>query len=158
MDSTSGVKTARKSPLRSQIQNSARTDAQPRRSFSALRSTLSALRFCLSDIPTTLRIIRVEVRSCCDRTGAGCDKGKSESGRSYPVIALGPMYEETPDGHFQHCRETLSRIEGIEEISAKYPWAGAGDVMPFLAGWQAAMRYARRNGDTLHRDKVQSLP
>jgi len=44
------------------------------------------------------------------------------------------MYEEIPDGHLQLCRATLARIEGIREISAKYPWASAGDVMMFLAG------------------------
>jgi hypothetical protein len=66
------------------------------------------------------------------------------------------MYEEIPGGRLQLCRETLSRIAGIEEISAKYPWASAGDVMLFLAGWEAATQYAQHNGDTLHRDKVQS--
>ena len=57
---------------------------------------------------------------------------KRAAGNQRPVVivGLGPMFEALPNGHLLLCRETLSRNEGIETMSARFPWVSAVDDLP----------------------------
>lgn len=119
---------------------------------------LSAVTFFLSHTATLLRIARAEVRSCRGRIGVLCGSGKRQSGEWYltSILDLGPMFEDGPDEHLQLCRDSLARSEGIVKISAKYPWASAGDALLFLEGWEAARQWERGKADTLCKEKAES--
>jgi hypothetical protein len=155
----SGIKTERKSLAHSQVQSSAQTHAQPRRLYSALRSTLSSLRLFLLSIPAvpSLRIIRAEVRSCYGRICVLRDRNRESRDSYLTILDLGPMCEAGPDGHLQLCRESLYRSDGIVKIFAKYPWASAGDGLLFLEGWDMARQCARDKADIARREKTESF-
>ena len=58
------------------------------------------------------------------------------------IVGLGPMFEALPNGHLLLCRETLSRNEGIETMSAKFPWVSAVDELLILEGWEMGKQFA----------------
>jgi hypothetical protein len=49
-----------------------------------------------------------------------------------------PAYRRLGSGQWVESQETLDRIQGIEAMRAKYPWASTGDELMYLAGWSRA--------------------
>ncbi len=150
--------TAEKTPLaRSQTQNSAQTHGLPHSVYAAWRTALSVLRFYLLDNAHFLRIVHAEVRSLRVRICVLRDK-KRAAGNQRPVVivGLGPMFEALPNGHLLLCRETLSRNEGIETMSAKFPWVSAVDELLILEGWEMGKQFALGIMGTACRDTEQA--
>lgn len=150
--------TAEKTPLaRSQTQNSAQTHGLPHSVYAAWRTALSVLRFYLLDSANFLRIVHAEVRSLRGRICVLRDK-KRAAGNQRPVVivGLGPMFEALPNGHLLLCRETLSRNEGIETMSAKFPWVSAVDELLILEGWEMGKQFALGIMGTACRDTEQA--
>src|SRR6266851_3546887 len=123
----------------------------------AFRTALSVLRFYLLDNAHFLRIVHAEVRSLRVRICVLRDK-KRAAGNQRPVVivGLGPMFEASPNGHLLLCRETLSRNEGIETMSARFPWVSAVDDLLILEGWEMGKQFALGIMGTACRDTEQA--
>jgi hypothetical protein len=72
------------------------------------------------------------------------------------IVGLGPMFEALPNGHLLLCRETLSRNEGIETMSARFPWVSAVDDLLILEGWEMGKQFALGIMGTACRDTEQA--
>lgn len=80
----------------------------------------------------------------------------SEKRLGYAATGCGPLYEEEPSGHLALSRRTISRMNSIEALCAKYPWAREADLMLVLEGWDMGSGFAQYNADTEDRDTETS--
>lgn len=71
---------------------------------------------------------------------------KTSAGRL--PLDLGPMYEETPNGEFVPCKATHARMQYIEFVLARYPWATAADLLLALDGWDKGTESQSHTSDT----------
>ena len=92
-----------------------------------------------------------ETRSLLGRIRTPHGRRKGPAG-----ICCGPLLEEQSDGHLLLSRSTNARSESIEAIYSRYPWAGEGDVMLVLAGWDMGSEFARRTSGTKSMDTGMS--
>jgi hypothetical protein len=68
----------------------------------------------------------------------------------------GPLYEVAPSGQLRLSLETTARIQGIEALTAKYPWASEADWMLALEGWEMGRGFSRCNAGTTCTDTETS--
>ncbi len=102
------------------------------------------LRF-LSGIASNARILRAELGSLIHRMRALRDKN-SQHRVSLASADVGPLFEwEETGAHLRPCRETYARIQSIERMLSKFPWASAGDTLLFLEGWEMGKQFALGN-------------
>jgi len=62
-------------------------------------------------------------------------------------VSLGSSYERAPTGYLFPHRRTHARISGIENLLAKYPWAGLVEETIFLEGFDKGEEFARHPTD-----------
>jgi hypothetical protein len=78
--------------------------------------------------------------------------------RSEPVD-LGPMFEESPAGEILPCTATIARIQYIESVLARFPWASDADILLALDGWdQGAREFPHTEGCDDKRSSRGSCP
>jgi hypothetical protein len=55
-------------------------------------------------------------------------------------IDLGPMFEESRTGEIVPCKTTTARMQYIEFLLARFPWASDADILLALDGWDHGTR------------------
>jgi hypothetical protein len=68
-------------------------------------------------------------------------------------VDLGLALELSPDGGLVPCKLTYGRSQGIQTLTATYPWASLVDCQLFLLGFDTGAEWMRRNlGSELSRN------
>jgi hypothetical protein len=122
-------------------------DRQMRRS-SALRSPLVGL---ADELSWWIRTLRLETRSFRGRIRTLCGKRRGPAAND-----LGPLYEESLDGHLSLSGSTLHCSQSIQSLFAMYPWASETDVMLVLDGWKMGTQFAIRSEGTRSMEKAKA--
>jgi hypothetical protein len=58
----------------------------------------------------------------------------------FEPLDLGPMFEESRTGEIVPCKTTIARIQYIEFLIARFPWASDADILLALDGWDQGTR------------------
>lgn len=76
-----------------------------------------------------------------------CGHIESQSAKQRLTLDVGPALEPFPDVSTSSNKRTLARMRGIENLSAKYPWADIPDRRIFLEGFDAGEQWAQNKLD-----------
>jgi hypothetical protein len=115
----------------------------PRSHRSAFRrnSLPRRVRARLSYISWYVRTLVSETRSLPQRMRILSERTNHLAGH----VDLGPLAQETKQGHLVSCTSTISRMQCIESVSAKHPWATDAELLIALDAWEMGSEYTLRN-------------